>query len=275
MDTRSIEQSPPRGASATIADIETLVKLHLRNRFVWLALGLTLLLIGQLSWWQFRYERFRTELELMGHITALIEAGLVATALICALATPRLREAWYTYVLPRHGRQFNYLLSAIAGNLTIIVGLLVLLVPVLIVHRYPDLAASELHISVPLMMLQRCTLLLAAVLSTYHVALLLRYYLRAPWWLAGVLGLVWQVLLGYGITYLSFRTEFFARLNDVFYYNQLWRYSDRFPDLQRKMLTFNMEQPYFAYYFSALLLWAFTLLLLVPQTVRLTGKEKP
>jgi hypothetical protein len=80
--------------------------------------------------------------------------------------------------------------------------------------------------------------------------------------------------LGYGITYLSSTTETFRRLNDVFYYNQLWRYSDAIPKLERPEIFHNIEQPYFGYYFGALAVWAFTLLLLIPQTLRLSEKER-
>jgi len=260
--------------------IERLALLHLRNRFVWLTLGLALALIGQLSYMQYRFNRFDT-LTLMSHITVVIEAALLAVALICALATPRIREAWYQWAISRDtasGSQaagrFSYFLSALAANLTITLALLVLLLPVIYLHRYPELLRAEHPVNVPLMMLQRSALLLAAVLVSYHVALMLRYYLRLPWWTAALGALAFHIALGYGITYLSFTTEAFRRLNDVFYYNQLWHYSDAIPKLERPEIFHNIEQPYFSYYFGALVVWALTLLLLVPQTMRMSERDK-
>jgi len=258
---------------STANAIERLAMFHLRNRFVWLVLVLALALIGQLSYMQLKFQRFDT-LNLMSHLTVVIEAALVAIALICALATPRTREAWYTWAVLRDGGHFSYFLSALAGNLTITCSLLLLLIPVLWLHRYPELLTTVHPISIPLMMLQRGALLLAAVLVTYHVTLILRYYLRVPWALCALLGLVFHVTLGYLVTYLSFTTVGFQRLNDVFYYNQLWHYSDSIPKLQRDEVFHNIEQPYFGYYFGALIIWALTLLLLVPQALRMSEKEK-
>jgi hypothetical protein len=267
------QASSSDAARSTASAIERLALLHLRNRFVWLATALGLVLIGQLSYMQLRFDRFDT-LTLMSHVAVMIEAALVAVALICALATPRIREAWYTWAVPRDGGRFSYFLSALAGNLTITCSLLLLLLPVLWLHRYPELLVTEHPISVPLMMLQRSALLLAAVLVTYHVTLILRYYLRLPWVLCALLGLAFHIALGYSVTYLSYTQAVFARLNDVFYYNQLWQYGDAFPKLQRAEIFHNIEQPYFSYYFGALLIWALTILLLVPQAMKLGAREK-
>jgi hypothetical protein len=263
------------GIKGALDALERLTLLHLRNRFIWLVVLLDLILIGQLSVMQARYQRFDT-LQLMSHITVCIEAGLLAVALICALATPRIREAWYAWSVPRDGGPFSYFGSALAGNLTVTLAMLTLLLPVLWLHRYPELLTAEHPISIPLMMLQRVALLLAAVLLTHNVLLILRYYLRVPWWLCAVLATAFHVGLGLGVTYLSYNRELLARLNDVFYYNQLWQYSDALPKgwLQRGELFHNIEQPYFGYYFTALVIWALTMLLLIPQAQKLTERER-
>lgn len=270
------ETPQAEGPRGTLDTLERLLLIHLRNRFVWLATALSLVLILQLSSMQSRFRRFDT-LSLMSHIGVAIEAGLLAVAIICALATPRVRRAWYEWAIPRDAGRFSYFLSAIAGNLAVTLALLVLLIPVLWLHRYPELTAIEIPIRVPLMMLQRGALLLAAVLATHNVALMLRYYLRLAWWLAALLAIAFHIALGYGVTYLSYTTEAFRRLNDVFYYNQLWHYTDALPAgwLQRPDVFHNIEQPYFGYYFSALVVWALTLLLLVPQAQRLSGRDRP
>jgi hypothetical protein len=262
------------GIKGALDSLERLTLLHLRNRFVWLVVILDLILIGQLSMMQARYQRFDT-LQLMSHITVCLEAGLLAVALICALATPRVREAWYAGAAAREAGPFSYFGSALAGNLAITLALVVLLLPVLWLHRYPELLTIEHPVSIPLMLLQRAALLLAAVLLTHNVLLILRYYLRAPWLLCALLAGAFHVGLGLGVTYLSYNNELLARLNDVFYYNQLWQYNDALPKgwLQRGELYHNIEQPYFGYFFSALILWAVSMLLLAPGAQKLTERE--
>jgi hypothetical protein len=264
------------GVRGAFDALERLTLFQLRNRFVWLVVVLDLILVGQLSFMQARYQRFDT-LALMSHITACIEAGLLAVALICALATPRIREAWYAWAVPRDAGRFSYFASALAGNLTVTLAMLVLLVPVLWLHRYPELLTAEQPVSIPLMMLQRVALLLAAVLLTHNVLLILRYYLRLPWTACAVIAGAFHIGVGLGVTYLSYSTELLLRLNDVFYYNQLWHYSEALPKgwLQRPDVFHNIEQPYFGYYFSALVIWALTVLLLVPQAQKLSDRDIP
>jgi hypothetical protein len=263
------------GTKAVLDSLERLTIIHLRNRFVWLAVILDLILIGQLSFMQARYQRFDT-LQLLRHITVCLEAGLLAVAVICALATPRIRQAWYEWAVPRDAGRFSYFGSALAGNLVVTLAMVILLLPVLWLHRYPELLTAEQPVSIPLMMLQRAALLLAAVLLTHNVLLILRYYLRLPWTVCALFAIAFHIGVGLGVTYLSYTTEIFHRLNDVFYYNQLWQYSDALPKgwLQRPDIFHNIEQPYFGYYFTALIIWALTMLLLIPQAQKLTAREQ-
>ncbi|MCH7472778.1 hypothetical protein IIA79_07500 [bacterium] len=250
-----------------LSAIERLAWIHLGNRFIWLAAGLAWYMIGQLSFVQWRSAvrlaeglQFDT-LELMAHLTAAIEAGLLATALILALSTGRTREAWRRRF---PGQPFSYIASCLASTLVLLPVAGILLLPVIVLHRYPELAAEG--VSIPLMMLQRVLLLVLAVLITYNVVTILRLPLGLPRWLSAMLGLAFHIGLGYYVTFLSFTTEAYARLNDVFYYNQLWRYMEGFPNLQRPQVFHNIEMPYYAYFAAAgAVLWMFTLLLWLPK----------
>jgi len=255
--------------------LERTAGIQLSNRFIWLVFSAALYLIGQLTYVQWQtgqggHPRFDT-LDLMSLIMAMIEAALVLTALMVALGTERTRQAWYK----RFPQQpFSYLAAGIGGCLVVWLVLALLLVPVLYFHRYPELV-SEAQVSIPLMMLQRSLLVSCAVLISYNFLLMLHYVLRFPWWLAGLLGLAAHVALGFAVSYFSYHMLTLERLNYVFYYNHLWKYTDLVPMIQLSVEYHNVEMPYFAYFLGAGSIAAIVIMLLwLPRASTLSAKEK-
>lgn len=256
--------------------LERTAGIQLHNRFIWLALILALYLIAQLSFVQWHTgtnlgtPRFDT-MDLMAILLVIIEGCLLACALLLVVGTPGTRMAWYRrYPAVR----FSYVASGIGGILILILLQSILLLPVLFLHRYPDLQLEGINI--PLMLLQR-SLLTGCVLSlSYSVMLLSRHVLRLPWWLAGIFGAVVQMIAGWSCTYLSFTNSVFIRLNDVFFYNQLWKYIDRFPRLDSKTIFHKIEMPYFGYYLGVGVIAAlFALILWLPRASTLSSRDNP
>ena len=197
--------------------LERTAGIQLSNRFIWLAVLAAIYLVGQLSFVQWQtgtqlgHPRFDT-LDLMSLLMAIIEAALVACALLLALGTPQTRRSWYA----RHPREsFSYIAAGIGGGLALVLLTAIMLAPVLYLHRYPELV-EQANMRIPLMLLQRGTLVLVAVLISYNLILVLRHVLRLPWWLAGVLGLLAHAGLGCYVTYLSYYNSSYERLNYVF-----------------------------------------------------------
>jgi len=266
--------SPRRLSPLTI--LERTAGIQLSNRGLWLVFALGLYALLHLSYLQWHSStalnapQFDT-LELMALLMAVVEATLLLAALVLACATPAVRTAWYR----RHPRiRFSYIASGIAGAAILILFLVLLLVPVLYLHRYPELA-EQAGMHIPLMMLQRALLVACALLISYNLMLFLHHVTRLPLWLAGILGIAAQGGLGYAAAYVSFTNKAYERLNDVFYYNQLWRYWDWFPKLQAEQVFHNIEMPYFGYYLGLAAIAAiFLTLLWLPRASTRTSAEK-
>lgn len=242
--------------------IERCAGLALRNRFFWLAFGCSLYLGAQLDFAQYKWDRFNT-LELVAHLLVILEAGLLACALITALSFPRMAEAWRERW---PGLRCSPALAGLGGMLALLVPFALQLGPQLLLHSYPGLAKEG--VSIPLLLLQRGTLLLYAVWISYSLTLTLRYTLRAPAWLCAIGGLGCHWGLAWGVTWLSLHGEALRRLNDLFYVNQLWRYWDSFPKLTRPEVFFNMQADYGVFLGWGVLLVAATTLLWLPTAGR-------
>jgi len=275
-------EAPERKAPASLrrmgplAILERAAGIQLSNRWLWLIFALGLYALLHLSYLQWhsstalQVPQFDT-LELMALLMAVIEATLLLAALVLACATPATRTAWYR----RHPHiRFSYIASGISGAAVLILILVLLLAPVLYLHRYPELV-TEAGMRIPLMMLQRALLVACALLVSYNLMLLLHHVARLPLWLAGILGMAAQAGLGYAATYISYAYKDYERLNDVFYYNQLWRHFDWFPKLQAQQVFHNIEMPYFGYYVGlAAIAAVFLMLLWLPRASTRTAAEK-
>jgi len=275
----SSTEKPPRDAAeastppatprlGALDALERIAAIQLSNRFIWLAAVMALLLIGQLSFVQLRTARFE-HFTLMAYLTLIIEVALLASALLIGAATPRTAAAWSKRY---SAHPFSYALHGLATVLSLALVLVLLLAPVLYLHRYPALTAQG--IITPLMMLQRGSLLFLACLTAFNVLMILRVHLRTPWGLAACLAGAFHVALGYTVTYLSFVTEAMRRLNDVFYYGNLWSAIPGIPDLQRKEVFHNMEMPYISYYLAGGAgLWLLTYMLWAARAAALQPRE--
>jgi hypothetical protein len=254
-----------------------MLKLLLGNRIVWLAGGLALYFILQLSHIQYQSARevgnLRFEMfDLMAFLLLVIELGMMATLFIQLAAVNRTRQAWYER-LPRV--RFNHLAWGIAGQLILFLLAGVLLLPLLFLHTYPELVEAA-GIRVPMMVLQRLLIISGVLLIAYNIALILRFVLRFPGWLAGICGVFLHFLMGLGVTYLSHSAKPYERLGDVFFYNQLWKYFSGFPNLQNANMFHNIQMPWLAYYVGALtVVWVITLLLWMPAASIRTRREAP
>jgi hypothetical protein len=270
---REAPASPDR--LGPLAILERTAGIQLSNRLLWLVFALGLYALLHLSYLQWHSStalqapQFDT-LELMALLMAVIEATLLLAALVLACATPATRTAWYR----RHPHiHFSYIASGIAGAALLLLLLALLLAPVLFLHRYPELV-TEAGMRIPLMMLQRALLVACTLLVSYNLMLLLHHVARLPLWLAGILGMAAQAGLGYATTSISYAHKDYERLNDVFYYNQLWRYFDWFPKLQARQVFHNIEMPYFGYYLGlAAIAAVFLMLLWLPRASTRTTTE--
>jgi hypothetical protein len=204
----------------------------------------------------------------------IAEVCLLLIAVMLAAGTPHSRRAWYQR-FPE--LRFSYAAHGLAAQLCLVLLIVLLLVPLIAAHSYPQLA--EQGYNMPLMFLQRSVMLMFSLLISFNLMQLIALYLRLPWWLAALGGGCAQLLLGYAVTYFSSTTEALRRLNDVFYYNQLWKYIDGFPKLQREEVFTNMQSgdlPYFTYYsLVAVGLWLITLLLWLPRAAATSSRDKP
>ncbi|MCC7479699.1 hypothetical protein IT575_14755 [bacterium] len=255
--------SPEAAGNARLslfAQIEKLAALQFGNRYLWLALILGLYMLGQLSWWQYKYMRFNT-LELLGHLTGVLHVTLIALALILVLATPATALAWARRY---PGQNFSFVACGLSAPLVLTPFYLALVLPLLILHRYPDLSHAA-GISVPLMLLQRGLLLVCMAVVLNNLVLALRHNLRWAWGLCGGIALAAYLWLCYYLTWLSYTTEFWRRINDLFYFNMLWRFFPTFPNLQRPEVFHNMQEMFLPYLFSAVLLGVFSALLWLPR----------
>lgn len=170
-------------------------------------------------------------------------------------------------------RRFNHVAAGMSSMPTQLVAALVLLVPTLYIHRYPELGAAQ-NISIPLALLQRFLLLFLAIQLCTNLILILRWFTPLPRWLSASLGLCGYWALGYWITALSYSSERFMRLNDVFFYNQLWKHIDGYPDLMRSRVTLDINKDFPGFFMWLLLAVSITSILWLPRAALAADKPE-
>lgn len=243
-----------------VAQIEKLIVLNAGNRFIWLVFVLAALLLLQLSLLQRNTLRFDT-MDLVAILMAIVEGAAVITLMLMLGATNGTRQLWGNR---QPATPFSYIANAVAAMLLCVVLAFILLVPLVFAHQYPELI--EEGIRVPLTMIQRLCLILGAVLVAGNIACILRFYARLPWALAAVLGVAAHLCIGYLLVVGSTQYESLRRLNDVFYYNQLWHYFDWVPKLQNPQVFHNIQQAHTSLYIiAAAAAWVVTFLLWAPR----------
>lgn len=253
----------PRRPAGLLPAIELALKLRLVDRRLWLLAACGLFVTLTLTLVQARTQGFDT-LQLMSRLSLVVECTLLLSAWLLAAGSLQAREA---HRLPR-----RHLALGLSGGVVLLLQLAVQLLPLLYFHQYPELA--EEGVRVPLMLLQRGLLLVLGILATYHVMLGLRLQLRLPAWVAGPAGLLLYAWASLSFTRLSQHSSAFGRLNDLFYWNQLWLHLPTFPKLQTDYWTHNIEGTWLGYYLllaggAALL----TLVFWVPAAFRHDARE--
>lgn len=218
-----------------LSGIEQALKDRLVDRRVWLVTAGGMFVTLMLSLVQARTEAFDT-MQLMARLLLALEVTLLLIAWVLAAgaaSTP-----------PRATR-------GLAGGVVLLLQFAVLLLPMLALHSYPELAREGIRVQ--LMLLQHGLLLLLCAMTTYHLLLGARLQFKLPGWAAGPLVLGLYALASYSFAGLSKDNPVFSRLNDLFYWNQLWLHLPDFPQLQTEYWTYLIPISWFAYYLLLLI----------------------
>ena len=257
--------------------LERTAGLILSNRFVWLIFSCGLYLILQLSYIQWRSMKYSAAtrfdtLELAALIMFILEVTLLFTAVLTIGATEQHCKAWYKRW---PSSPFSYTLHGIAGFLCFYLFELLLLVPILLLHSYPQLTEQGYNLVV--MFLQRAVLLGLIIQLFSSIILIMKYVLRIPSSFALISGIILYLVFGYTLIYISSSNEELSRLNDLYFYNQLWKYIEVIPNLQREAVFTNMQAPgtpYFTYYtVASAVLWLLSIALWIPASVTWSNRE--
>jgi hypothetical protein len=265
----------PRGS--ILSDIERMIVLQFNNRFIWLTLLLAGLMLAHLTIVQINalqglspYGNGLSTFDLLASLMLIIESATLAVMLLSILGEDALRQAW----LQRWPtRRFNHVAAGMSSMPTQLVAALILMLPTLYMHRYPELSAAQ-NISIPLTLLQRFLLLFLAIQLCTNLILILRWFTPLPRWLAALFGLCGYWALGYWMTVMSFTSERFMRLNDVFFYNQLWKHIDGYPDLMRSRVTLDINRDFLGFFMWMLLAVSITTLLWLPRAALAGDKNQ-
>jgi hypothetical protein len=217
------------------------------DRRVWLLSGCGIFVVLTLSLVQARTAAFDT-LQLTARLMLVLETTLLLSAWLLAVSCIRERTA-AVGLTPR----------GIAGAIVLCLQFALMMLPLLVLHRYPDLLKEGINL--PLMLLQQGVLLVPCLLIAYHLMLGTQIQLRFPAWLSGPLVLSLYAWASLTFTRMSQDSDVFRRLNDLFYWNQLWLHLPDFQQLQTDYWTHRIEGSWFVYYL--LLLTGLTLLSLV------------
>ena len=257
------ERKHPAGAAAAL---ERLIVIQLGNRYLWLVAVLALAVAVQLSLLQYRIPPWFETVDLLAHSMVVFEMAMLVSALLLALAIPQTARAWRE----QGGGELRLSSVGLAATVVLVLVAIALMVPLMLLHRYPELAKEGVRFA--LTVLQRGMLLTLAAMITFNVFMILRLYFTLPPWLCALFAAVWHVLLGIWVTYLSTNREMFERLNDVYYYTHLRHYSDTLPNWAivderlGAVVYHNIEMPWYGYYlFAAILLWLLTFFMWLPR----------
>ena len=251
-----------------LSDLERLIVLQLKNRFLWMLIGISALLILQLTMLKINGEKGLSPygpglstFDLLATLMFIIEGATVGVMLLTLLAEPALKEAWEKRW---PDRPFNRLAAGLSSTPTQFIAALALLVPMIYLHRYPELSAAQ-GISIPLTLLQRWLLAFLTIQVATNLTLVLRWFTPLPRWLCalGAMCLYWG--FGYWLTLQSFVDDRFMRLNDVFFYNQLSRHISGFPELMRGNVTLDIHRDFQGWFLGLLGVAVLTNLLWIPR----------
>jgi hypothetical protein len=232
--------------------VERIAAWLLGNRFVWLAFSCCLFLLLALSFIQWQSgqamkPRFDT-MVLLANLMVVKEAGLLVIAMLLLGSLPGIQQRWQQHF---PGLRFSLPLFAVAFMLTTVLADALLLTPLLVLHSYPQLAQEGLH--VPLTLLQRDILQLVLLFVAVNCAFIVVLYTRLPSALTALFTPLLYCCGGLLLAYASTVQPWAWRLNDVFFYNQLWQYIDGFPNWERPEVYHNIQggaTPYLLYYFT-------------------------
>jgi len=245
-----------------------MIVLQFGNRFIWLTIMLAAVLIGQLTILQIRalggsgyYGNGLSTFDLLASLMLIIESATLGVMLLSILGEDALVVAWKTR-WPR--RPFNPVAAGMSSMPTQLVAALILLLPTLYLHRYPELSAAQ-DISIPLTLLQRFLLLFLAIQLCTNITLILRWFTALPRWLCALLALCGYWGLGYWMTWLSYVNDQFMRLNDVFFYNQLWKHIAGYPELMRDRVTLDINRDFISFFLWMFAAVSLTTLLWLPR----------
>ena len=130
-----------------LSDLERLIVLQLKNRFLWMLIGISALLILQLTMLKINGEKGLSPygpglstFDLLATLMFIIEGATVGVMLLTLLAEPALKEAWEKRW---PDRPFNRLAAGLSSTPTQFIAALALLIPMIYLHRYPELSAAQ------------------------------------------------------------------------------------------------------------------------------------
>ena len=199
--------------------------------------------------------------DLLATLLFIIEVATVGVMLLSLLAEPALERAWRQR-FPE--RAFSRLAAGLSSTPVQFICAVVLLLPTLWIHRYPELSQAQ-GISIPLTLLQRWLLAFLSLQVATNLALILRWFTPLPRWANCALAFGGYWGFGYWLTLQSFVDDRFMRLNDVFFHNQLSRHLSGFPELMRLNVTLDIHRDFQGWFLALLGAAVLTTLLWVPR----------
>ncbi len=260
-----------------LVDIERMIVLQLRNRFLWMSVGISALLITQLTLLQINGASGRSPFgsgmstfDLLASLMLMIECVTICVMLLSILSESALVTAWRQRW---PGRPFSYLAAGLSCMPAQFIAALVLLLPTLYIHRYPELSAAQ-NISIPLTLMQRFLLVFLAIQVAGNLTLILRWFTPLPRWLAALLGLCAYWGFGFWLTWSSYTDDRFMRFNDLFFYNQLSRHIDGFPELMRSRVVLDIHRDFLNLFLWLLGAAVLTTLLWLPRAALETDRRR-
>jgi hypothetical protein len=254
-----------RDKPTTLAEIEQALKHRLKDRVFWLVAGMGLYLGLMLSLLATRFPEQVKTFDLLARIVVVVEATLVLLAIFLAWQTA---ARWVNGPTAMHSR----LSLGLSGLVVIPVVVLCILMTLLYFQQYADLAEQSIH--VPVTLLQRVVLLTLVVVTQYNVLLALLLQLRLPAWTAIPAVLSLHLWISHSVSRLSHSNPSWHKLNDIFYWNQLWHHLPEFPNLATDRAIHNIGQPTLAIAITLLLVMAvLTSALWLPAAAKLDRRE--
>lgn len=259
-----------------LSDLERMIVLQLRNRFLWMLLLIGALFIAQLTLLQINgmtgrspYGQGLSTFDLLATLLFIIESVTVGVMLLSTLGEPALKRAWRKR-WPK--KPFSFVASGMSSSAAQFIAAVLLLLPTLYIHRYPELSDAQ-GISIPLTLMQRFLLVFLVIQVATNLQLILRWFTPLPRWLCALLSLCAYWGFGYWLTWSSYIDDRLMRFNDLFFWNQLSRHIDGFPELMRGRVILDIHTD-FGWMFGWMLATAvLTGLLWLPRAALATDRE--